>query len=131
MLNNLYKNRFYQLQSARVVLWVLLLQLISPAVYALVSEPEPNGYLTTYCSVQGTQMVWVEFEEEQSGSFVADIECPYCLLNLFSADSMAATSAQLLHRLEATHVVDLPSQESIHSSNYLQLLPIRAPPHAV
>lgn len=76
------------IRIAQTVLWVMLFQLWSPAILATTSEPDHSGYFETLCTIQGYKTVWVDIDGEQDNKISTVFECPYCLFNLSSIDTL-------------------------------------------
>ncbi len=129
------RQQLYQISMARLLLLVLLLQLFSPLLHAFTTEPEPDGFFTVLCTMQGYQIVWVETEATtESEPLKAPIECPYCLFNLTaSGDDDTAISAEvtLIEPLDLLYRASVPVEQGHYYNALLKSLPIRAPPLSI
>ncbi len=116
------------IRIARTILWVMLFQLFSPAILAATSDPDQNGYFDTFCTVQGYKTVWIDLDNNQNSETATVVECPYCLFNLVSTDTVSQEVETLFAFLENRHY-GLPSvQISFQTGIFLESLPIRGPP---
>lgn len=123
--------KMYPLRSVQALLWVLLFQFLSPALYALTTDPEPNGYLATLCTIEGYQKVWIDLDGEPDGSDSVHFECPSCLFNLISSDIAGTTLQPLLAYNASKYSYFSTDQQHPLGQSLLNSLHIRAPPITV
>ena len=115
--------------TIRVLILVMLFQLLSPAVFALVSEPKKAGHFSTLCTLQGYKQIWVGSNDEQKESDSATLSCPYCLFNLSALDAISTQSIDSLNAPESYFYHVLISQDGTQTKSLLTFLLIRAPPY--
>jgi hypothetical protein len=117
-----------KIHNIRIMILVMLFQLLSPAVSALISDPEQGGQFSIVCTVQGYQKVWIASENKQEHS--DSINCPVCLLTQGSLDviNSDATYISGVINSHVTHVLTIQhaAQAKVWSSSFA----IRAPPFA-
>ena len=116
------------LYTIRMMVLVMLFQLLSPAVFALVSDPVEKGHFSTICTMQGYKQLWIAPNDEKKDLDLSKLNCPYCLLNLGAVDGINSNTEYYLN------LVDSFSDDllTVQSKNQLEVLskslPIRAPP---
>jgi hypothetical protein len=117
------------IRVARITLWVMLLQIFTATGYAMAVEAEPNGYMTSICTTQGYQSVWIDLGSDNSEKLTVT-ECPNCLLNLITADDSVPT--ELHHTIPAVQQKTPRLFQATITKEWSQSrLPIRAPPHTI
>ncbi len=117
-----------KLHAVRIVILVMLFQLFSSTVFALILQPDSKGYFSTVCTIQGYKQIWIETEEKDSiDSIVAS--CPYCLFNAVDFDTIETDTKFYLDYKDSS----IASFSSVTNTTLfkaeLELFPIRAPPY--
>ena len=105
MLRLLMKWNFVLTQRKRTVLFysmvIFLLQSLAPAFQGVMAK-SANGYIDTYCTMNGAVTVFVEFEDGQSGDAPRCYECVACVLQA----NLDAQPVAHLYRLEGCYLAD-------------------------
>ena len=116
------------LYTIRMMVLVMLFQLLSPAVFALVSDPVEKGHFSTICSMQGYKQLWIASNDEKKDLDLSKLNCPYCLLNLGALDGINSNTEYYLNLVDSFSD-DLLVVQSKNQLEFLsKSLPIRAPP---
>ncbi len=119
------KNKLY---AVRIVILVMLFQLFSSTVFALILQPDSKGYFPTVCTIQGYKQIWIETEEKDSIDSIVT-SCPYCLFNAVDFDTIEADTKFYLDYKDSS----IASFSSVTNTTLfkaeLELLSIRAPPY--
>ena len=112
--------------AIRMTILVMLFQLLSPAVSALMAEPQKSGSFSTICTIQGYQQVWIETGGQPLHAKTSN--CPVCLLNLGSIDTINPRSEYRINMKNESVIHLLTIQSHTRLSNLFQAFAIRAPP---
>jgi len=114
------------MHNIRLIILVMLFQLFSPSISALVTATDKGGDFLTLCTIQGYQQVLVDKDTGQDDTSASN--CIYCLLTLGTLDVFNLNKSFAFSILETEQQVALISHRSLWLNNFFDTLPIRAPP---